>query len=100
MENHGFEEIIGSSDAPFINMLAATSGLAANYTSVSHPSLPNYLALTAGDTFGITTDCTDCFQAAPNLVADRITASGRSWRGYMESMPSPGFVGNAYPYMQ
>jgi phosphatidylinositol-3-phosphatase len=100
MENHGFEEIIGSPDAPFINGLAATSGLAANYTSVAHPSLPNYLALVAGDTFGITTDCTDCFQAAPNLVADRIAASGRTWRGYMESMPSPGYVGDAYPYMQ
>jgi hypothetical protein len=100
MENHGFEEIIGSPDAPFINGLAAMSGLAANYTSVAHPSLPNYLALTAGDTFGITTDCTDCFQAAPNLAADRITASGRTWRGYMESMPSPGYVGDSYPYMQ
>ena len=100
MENHGFEQIIGSPDAPFINRLAATSGLAANYTSVGHPSLPNYLALTGGDTFGITTDCTDCFQSAPNLAVDRIAASGRTWRAYMESLPSPGFVGDSYPYMQ
>jgi phosphatidylinositol-3-phosphatase len=100
MENHGFEEIIGSTDAPFINELASTFGLAANYTSVAHPSLPNYLALTGGDTFGITTDCTDCFQAAPNIAADRLAASGRTWRGYMESLPSPGFVGDSYPYMQ
>jgi acid phosphatase len=100
MENHGYAEIIGSPDAPYINQLAASYGVAASYTAVSHPSLPNYLALTGGDTFGVTTDCTDCFQAAPNLVVDRVAASGRTWRAYMESMPSPGFVGDAYPYMQ
>jgi hypothetical protein len=100
MENHGYEEIIGSPDAPYINQLAARCGVATNYVSVAHPSLPNYLALTGGDTFGITTDCTDCFQQAPNLVVDRVAASGRTWRAYMESMPSPGFVGDAYPYMQ
>jgi hypothetical protein len=100
MENHGFSEIIASPDAPFINSLVASYGLAANYTAVSHPSLPNYLALTGGDTFGITEDCTDCFQAAPNLAADRLTPAGLTWRGYMESLPSPGFTGDAYPYMQ
>jgi phosphatidylinositol-3-phosphatase len=100
MENHGYDEIIGNPDAPFLNQLAAAHGVATNYFSVAHPSLPNYLALTGGDTFGISTDCTDCFQSAPNLVVDRVAASGRIWRGYMESMPSPGFVGDAYPYMQ
>lgn len=100
MENHGYDEIIGNPDAPFLNELAEAYGVATNYFSVAHPSLPNYLALTGGDTFRITTDCTDCFQAAHNLVVDRLAASGRSWRGYMESMPSPGFLGDAYPYMQ
>jgi hypothetical protein len=100
MENHGYDEIIGSADAPYLNQLATKCGVAANYTSVAHPSLPNYLALTGGDTYGVTTDCTDCFQSAPNLAVDRIAASGRTWRAYMESMPSPGFVGDSYPYMQ
>ena len=100
MENHGYDEIIGSADAPYLNQLADQYGVAANYTSVAHPSLPNYLALTGGDTYGVTTDCTDCFQSAPNLAVDRIAASGRTWRAYMESMPSPAFVGDSYPYMQ
>jgi hypothetical protein len=64
MENHGYDEIIGSAEAPYINQLAARYGLATNYVSVAHPSLPNYLALTGGDTFGVTTDCTDCFRSA------------------------------------
>lgn len=100
MENHGYGEIIGNPDAPFINQLAASYGVATDYVSVAHPSLPNYLALTGGDTFGITTDCADCFQQAPNLVVDRIAPSGRTWRAYMESMPAPGYLGDAYPYMQ
>jgi len=100
MENHGYDEIIGNPDAPFLNLLADSYGVATNYVAVGHPSLPNYLALTSGDTFGITTDCTDCFQQAPNLVVDRVAASGRTWRAYMESMPSPGYLGDAYPYMQ
>ena len=100
MENHSASQIIGSAAAPFINELAASYGLAANYTAVSHPSLPNYLALTGGSTFGLSTDCTGCFQNAPNIAVDRVAASGRAWRAYMESMPSPAFVGDAYPYMQ
>ena len=100
MENHALSAIIGSPDAPYINSLAAAYGLAVSYTGVSHPSLPNYLALTGGDTFGLGTDCTDCFQNAPNIALDRLVPAGRTWRAYMESMPSPAFVGDAYPYMQ
>jgi phosphatidylinositol-3-phosphatase len=100
MENHSSSQIIGSADAPYINSLVAGYGLAANYTAISHPSLPNYLALTSGSTFGLTTDCTDCFQNAPNLAVDRLVPAGLTWRGYMESMPSPAFVGDSYPYMQ
>jgi phosphatidylinositol-3-phosphatase len=100
MENHGYDEIIGNPDAPFINQLAGRYGVATNYAAVAHPSLPNYLALTGGDTFGVTTDCTDCFQQDPNLVTDRIAPSGRTWRAYMQSLPAPGYLGDAYPYMQ
>src|SRR5207247_302578 len=74
-------------------------GLATQYYAISHPSLPNYLAMTAGSTFGITSDCTTCWVGATNL-ADQIEAGGRSWKAYLEGMPSACFVGDAYPYMQ
>jgi acid phosphatase len=67
---------------------------------MAHPSLPNYLALTGGSTFGITSDCTTCFVSAPNIPKDRVEAAGRNWKAYMESMPKPCFVGDSYPYMQ
>jgi phosphatidylinositol-3-phosphatase len=50
-ENHSFEQIIGSPAAPFLNHLAAHGILLTNYHAVTHPSLPNYMALLghAGD---------------------------------------------------
>lgn len=95
MENHEYGSIIGSSAAPYINSLAANYGVATNYYAASHPSLPNYLALTAGSTFGVTSDCTSCYVNAAN-VADEIEASGRSWKAYMEDMPSPCYLGASY----
>jgi len=92
MENHEYGSIIGSAAAPYINGLAASYGLATNYYGASHPSLPNYLALTAGSTFGIASDCTTCYVSATN-IADQVEASGRSWKAYMEDMPAPCFTG-------
>ena len=51
-ENHAFSDIIGSVQAPYINGLAGQNGLATQYLAITHPSLPNYLVLTGGDTFG------------------------------------------------
>ncbi len=92
MENHEYGSIIGSGAAPYVNGLAASYGLATNYYAASHPSLPNYLSLTAGSTFGIVSDCTACFVNATN-IADQVEASGRSWKAYMEDMPSPCYAG-------
>ena len=58
MENHQYSQIIGNrADAPFINRLASSNGLATNYFGVTHPSLPNYLAAFSGSFQGIWDDC-------------------------------------------
>jgi phosphatidylinositol-3-phosphatase len=94
LENKEYTSIIGNASAPYLNSLAQQYALATNYDGVSHPSLPNYLALTGGDTFGIHSDCTSCFVNQPNIV-DQLEAAGKSWKAYMESMPTPCFVGDA-----
>ena len=99
MENKAYGQIVGSSQAPYFNSLASRYALATNYHAVTHPSLPNYLAMTGGSTFGIASDCTTCWINATNIV-DRIEASGRTWKAYQESMPSACFVGDSYPYAQ
>jgi len=99
LENHEYDRIIGNPKLPYFNMLAQRFGLATASYGVTHPSLPNYLALTGGDTFGITSDCTDCFIDAPNLV-DQLETAGKSWTAYMEGMPEPCYLGNADQYAQ
>ncbi len=66
--------------------------------AITHPSLPNYLAITGGSTFGINSDCT-CVVSASNLV-DQLEQADVSWKGYMESMPRACYVGDAYPYVE
>jgi hypothetical protein len=99
LENKDFKDVIGSGQMPFLNSLAQQNVLLSNYFAISHPSLPNYIALTSGNTQKITSDCTDCFLDKPNL-ADEIETSGRTWKTYQEDMPSPCFVGDADPYYQ
>jgi phosphatidylinositol-3-phosphatase len=95
MENEELGSIIGSRDAPYINSLARRYARASDYHAVTHPSLPNYLALTGGDTFGIDSDCTDCAVRAPGL-ADQLSSAGIGWKAYMEDMPRPCYPGASY----
>ena len=96
LENREYDQVIGSPQASNLTDLAKQYGVATSYYGVRHPSLPNYIALTGGDTFGIASDCTGCFVNQTNLV-DQLEAAGKSWKGYMESMPQTCFVGDAPP---
>ncbi|MBN9559740.1 MAG: Hint domain-containing protein [Alphaproteobacteria bacterium] len=83
-ENHDYSQIIGNTvDAPYINALAAANALLTNYTAISHPSQPNYYALYAGSTFGVTDD-------NPHTVPDPSLATvlqgaGRTFVGYVDT---------------
>jgi hypothetical protein len=98
-ENKEYGSIIGNSALPNFNGLAKQYTLLTQSYAVRHPSLPNYIALTSGSTQGITTDCTSCYLNVTN-IADKIEASGRTWKAYLESMPSPCYLGNSGLYVQ
>jgi hypothetical protein len=91
MENHSFGDIIGdTTDAPYLNGLAAECGLATNYHNISHPSLPNYIAATSGlsgrELKPFDPDCNPtkkCSTSAPSIFGQ-----GETWKAYEESMPS------------
>src|SRR5258708_4630742 len=51
-ENKEASQVIGNANALYFNQLASQYGLAANFTATTHPSLPNYIALTSGDIYG------------------------------------------------
>ncbi len=89
MENEGYGSVIGNPSAPYQNQLTSQYALAANYFAVSHPSLPNYLALVAGDTFGVTSDCLPVQCALPNTtITSLLDGKGLTWKEYAESMPA------------
>jgi acid phosphatase len=90
MENHSYETIIGSPEAPYINSVARECGLATNYHNVDHPSLPNYIGGTSGLPFGelkrFTPDCNPTHKCSTSV--ESIFAQVPSWKAYEESMPS------------
>lgn len=93
MENEEFSSIIGSRQTPFINVLARRYALARSMYAITHPSLPNYLALTGGATFGIDSDCTDCRVPTATSLIDQLSAAHLSWKAYMEDLPRPCYRG-------
>jgi phospholipase C len=113
MENHSFDEIIGTTNpngtqllAPFFTMLSQNNGLATLAYGVTHPSLGNYLSLLSGDSFSVHNDNGSCFAQPPvhpcygfnkkNLI-DSLESAGISWNSYNQSMPNDGFLGQQYP---
>ena len=92
MENHSFSDIIGNrSQAPYINSIAASCGLAADYHNTTHPSLPNYLAATSGlaEAHLPILSFLDCnVSVICDTSARSIFGQGETWKAYEESMPS------------
>jgi len=81
MENTTYDQALAQ---PFTRSLADQYALASNYHAVSHPSLPNYLAMTAGSTFGIRDDS---YRALPpGGLGAQLTQAGVSWKAYAEGM--------------
>jgi phospholipase C len=100
-ENKPAASVIGNSAAPYLNALAHSYATATNYGAVTHPSLPNYLALTSGTTAGITSDCNPpggACTAAVRHIGDEIADSGRTWKMYAEDMPTPCATSNSGRY--
>ncbi len=87
-ENKEYGDIIGNPSAPYFNSLATTYGLASQFFAITHPSLPNYVALVAGSTLGVTKNCRRCVVSGPSLV-DQLDDVGRSWKAYMDGALGP-----------
>ena len=85
MENKAYKWIVGNPAAPYLNSLIANYGLATSDYAVTHPSEPNYLALFAGSTFGITDD--GVYDLAGSSLADQLGGHGQTWHVYAQDYP-------------
>jgi hypothetical protein len=86
MENKAYGSIIGSGSAPYTNQLAAQCGSASQFFAETHPSLPNYIAMTSGGTQGVTND--NGPSSWPLTVPSIFSQLPGAWRSLQESMTS------------
>jgi phosphatidylinositol-3-phosphatase len=93
LENRAYEDILSNPDAAYLNQLADRYAAAEQFRATAHPSLPNYLALLSGHTYGIRSDCTTCLIDDTSL-ADELELHSRTWKSYQEDLPSPCFLGS------
>ncbi len=93
MENHSKDEAMAGA---FTASLAEQYGVAGDYHAVAHPSVPNYLALSSGSTWGVVDDS---YHVLPKQdIGTQLTSSGVSWRAYMEGLTPAGCLNSPLPY--
>ena len=81
-------------DQPFFSRLAAHGARLDRYYSITHPSQPNYIALTAGTTWS-TTNAIVTLDVAH--IGDLLEKAGRTWRVYAENYPGNCWLGTNTP---
>lgn len=91
-ENRSYGEVIGNTQAPYINRLARSGALLTHAYGITHPSEPNYLALFSGSTHGLTDDSCPHRYRGGDLGA-QLRRQGMGFAGYAESLPRAGYLG-------
>lgn len=117
-ENKGYNQLMNHPDwTPVIHRLASEYGSATQFYAEVHSSEANYIAMLAGDTFGIHDDdafychagvkdafCEDSAEAgyadhdlSARSLMDQLSERGMSWKAYLGSIPSPGSLVPRWP---
>ena len=87
VENHSIQQM--RHEMPWLNRLATRYGYATKYRALTHPSLPNYLAIAGGDMFGVTDDAPPSAHPIQEpSVFGRAVQAGRTATTYAEGMRS------------
>jgi hypothetical protein len=99
LENHAFNQVIGSPFMPYLNSLATQHSMVTNYFANTHPSIGNYFMLTTGNIE--TNDDAFTGTVSSDSIPRAFAAAGKTWKAYMESLPSVGYTGgDVYPYFK
>ena len=95
LENASYSDVIGAASMPYLNSLAQKYALATNYYANTHPSIGNYFMLTTGQI--LTNDDSFSGTVSADNVVRELTAAGKTWKSYAESLPSVGYIGGDQP---
>jgi len=96
LENHSLQSVVGDPNTPYITSLANTYAQATNYYGVTHPSEPNYIAMTSGSNWWTNNDNPANRFDHTNII-DSLEAAHISWKAYMEALPSAGSLTDFWP---
>ncbi len=98
VENHSYAQM--RAKMPYLTTLSRRYGYARDWRAVRHPSLPNYLAIFGGSTFGVTDDRSPRRQTqhigGSRSIFDQALAAHKTAATYAESMPGSCY-GSTYP---
>lgn len=97
MENTDWSSVKGSRSWPYVNSLLPRAAHAENYRSGLHPSLPNYVELEAGQTFGETDGAylpSDHPIRSTAHLTTQLAAAGIDWKYWAENLPGNGSTCN------
>ncbi|HET7358104.1 MAG TPA: alkaline phosphatase family protein [Nocardioidaceae bacterium] len=96
-ENHSLAQM--RAGMPYAFRLAKKYGYANQYHAITHPSLPNYLAIAGGNTFGVSDDAEPAaHRLTGHSVFGQALAHHRTATVYVQSMPSPCATVSSDPY--
>lgn len=86
-ENADFEDVLKQ---PAFARLAQRGALLTHFHAETHPSQGNYIAMVAGNTYGVHTD----LQVNLNVphIGNLLDASGKPWKAYLEGYPGGCFL--------
>jgi hypothetical protein len=88
LENTDYDQAIKQ---PFLASLARRGALLENFHAETHPSQPNYIALIAGSTYGVSSDRNVTLDE--RHIGDLLDAKGLTWKVYAEGYPGHCFLG-------
>ncbi|MGD0732829.1 MAG: alkaline phosphatase family protein [Terracidiphilus sp.] len=91
-ENHSYEDVVGNSQMPYYNQLIQNYGLATQFYSNQHSSLPALMFYVAGAQVETNSDTVSCQHSEDNVVRE-LLKKGYSWRAYQEALPDAGYQG-------
>ena len=115
MENTSKASLDAATNTPYLKSLGTKWATGSDYHGTSHPSLPNYLALTSGSDHAVGCDCDPvgaacslcntvafpsgcgCNQAATHL-GDQLDTATRTWKAYADGASKACDTTNAGAY--
>ena len=88
MENQDYSDIVGTSQAPYLNSLLSKGANLTDIYALTHPSDPNYVGLAGGSLYGLTGN-TQSAELNAQQIGDLVGNAGGTWRSYMQDSNGP-----------